>query len=117
VKTTIGERCTEHAKGSKKGSSKFYLSYPDKDVEHKASQRRGHFQDLQIFCSLCFSRAKDDSYKMLHKTSSDGGIFLWDRDVLGPLEKLNFDDCLEEKQLHMVGYIFELKKCIGKSSL
>jgi hypothetical protein len=87
VKTTIGERCKEHAKASKKGSSKFYLSYPDKDVEHKSSQRRVHFQDLQLFCGLCVSRTKETAYKMLYKTSGDGGIFVWDRDILGPLEK------------------------------
>jgi hypothetical protein len=45
---------------------------------------------------------------MLYKTSGDGGIFLWDRDVLGPLEKSHFNDCLKEKQLHMVGYLCEL---------
>jgi hypothetical protein len=108
VKTTIGERCQVHAKASKKGSSKFYLSFPDKDVEHKASQRRGHFQDLQVFCGLCFSRTKDDSYKMLYKTSGDGGIFLWDMEVLDPLEKSKFNTCIKEKQLHMVGYLCEL---------
>jgi hypothetical protein len=42
------------------------------------------------------------------QTSGDGGIFLWDRDVLGPLEKSNFIDCLKEKQLHMVCYLCEL---------
>jgi hypothetical protein len=46
---------------------------------------------------------------MLYKTSGDGGgIFLSDRDVLGPLEKSNFNVCLNEKQLHMAGYLCEL---------
>jgi hypothetical protein len=75
---------------------------------------------MQIFCGICFSRTKDDSYQMLHKTSGDGGIFLWDRDVLGPLEKSNFIDCLKEKQLHMVCYLCELflglALCPGKKS-
>jgi hypothetical protein len=38
----------------------------------------------------------------------NGGIFLWDRNVLGRLEKSSFTDNLKEKQLNMVGYLCEI---------
>ena len=106
----LKNRDDEHEANARKGlGSKFHRTYPDRNAVNKSPQRRGHFQDLELFCGLLFSRTKNDNhYKMLLKSAGDGGIFLWNRECLGQLEKMNFEKSLEEKQLHMVGYLCEL---------
>jgi hypothetical protein len=63
AKTTIGERCKEHAKGSKKGSSKFYLSYPRMPAK---------FPQKVLACIIGMSREASTSLSIVILPTSHG---------------------------------------------
>jgi hypothetical protein len=70
-------------------------------------QKRGHFEDLQQYCGLGFSRS--ENIEALHQTDGSG-IFVWSKEMIeriGAVKFANAND-LKAKQFHMVGYLREL---------
>ena len=91
-------------------TNKFALCYPTRSNPiNLPSTRRGYFDDLELYVGLGFNR--DSETAGLTSTDADGGnIFFWSKEVLELLDKSKEGSCttLKEKQLVMVGYLFEL---------
>jgi len=112
---TFDIRHAEHAKGAtlpdrKSLKSNFYSSYPSREAMLDTSEMRlGYFDNLLLRCAIGYSRSKQGTIVEL-TSSADGSLFHWDGPVLEKVEKLNFKGSknLEERQLHMVGYLLEL---------
>jgi hypothetical protein len=115
--SNFGVRHEAHIKGSKSvgtststSSSEFYTSYPDRScviVDRVPGVRRGYFEDLAICVGIGFNHDDREAINLICRTD---GIFLWPSDVLDNISKGSFNNSgsIEEKQLHMVGYLLEL---------
>ena len=56
-----------------------------------------------------FDRNDQDVIKLLLKDIKNGGLFYYSSSIIASIQKLKMGDIsLEEKQLHMVGFLFEL---------
>jgi len=109
---SFGERNKEHAKMAREQSmealkSKFYRTYPSKSATSRGCVRDGYFEDLKLYVGLGFSRRKPDHAKLVAK---EDGLLSWEGAILSKLEKASLSKCnaLKDKQLHAVGYLFEL---------
>jgi hypothetical protein len=131
--SNFGVRHEAHVKGSKSAttspssaSSEFYTSYPDRSCMMDTSVsgvRRGFFDDLAICVGIGFDHSNTEAVGLLCHTTD--GIFLWPPDVIDSIGRGSFNNSssLEEKQLHMVGYLLELaldlmispKNCVSQS--
>jgi hypothetical protein len=90
-------------------SSRFYNSYPASSSEaYSPVLRKGWFSDLSQFVGLGFSRANHAAVTAL--CAPVDGVLCWSKDAMNKTAKAKFAGCktLQEKQLHMVGYLFEL---------
>jgi hypothetical protein len=96
--------------------SNFYKSYPTKGSVHgSALPRLGYFDDLRHYCGLGFNRSTA-GYRALFAKEADTAILPWDDLTLRRLKnaKLGGDnDLTQKKQLHIVGYLFELCYDLG----
>jgi hypothetical protein len=109
------KRNAEHATSSlmqQEGSygSKFYRSYASKNATDVPRDiRRGCFEQLECLVAFGFSRTAVKA-RLLVATEGVNNIFSWDSACINGLQKLNFREGtpLEDKQLHMVGYLAEL---------
>jgi hypothetical protein len=89
--------------------SNFYTRYPNKDSENICEiRRKGFFNNLRIYCGICFSGDREGLDLLLSRPENDGLLF-WNHEVTdkvngsglpGPSPRM--------KQQHMVGYLFEL---------
>ena len=81
-----------------------------------SSLQVGSFEDLQQYCALGFNRS-NDSHKKLCSVGEDA-LCHWAEDVLEKVEKTNFRGAtsLQDKQLHVVGYLIELVYDLAISS-
>jgi len=79
--------------------------------------RLGCFEDLVQYCALGFCRNERHHHK-LYSTEVEG-LFSWTNDVVCRIIHINFPGAitLEDKQLHMLGYLFEIFYDIALSSL
>ncbi len=94
-------------------SSKLYTVYPSKAADparYSEISRRGFFEDICVFVGLGFNRKDVAAMKVLCSTTPSSGIFSWSKEMLEHVSKVKFAGCstLAEKQLHMIGYMFEL---------
>jgi hypothetical protein len=107
-------RHSKHCKGAKltttqSQSSRFYSRYPSTDavLATKVCQK-GRFENLQQFvaCGFACDSMTDEVKKIL---TTDGGIFHWEL-FIEKIQGVNFRGVttLEAKQMHMIGYLFEL---------
>mmetsp|Transcript_43463 Transcript_43463/g.73934 ORF Transcript_43463/g.73934 Transcript_43463/m.73934 type:complete len:596 (-) Transcript_43463:239-2026(-) len=90
--------------------SRFYTSYPAKSTEVKTgAARRGFFGNLGQYVGLGFTRSNTEAVEALC-TSDENGLLSWSASALTRVAAVNFPGSLtlKEKQLHMVGYLFEL---------
>ena len=112
----IGMRHKEHQASSnlttqKDMESLFYMSYPSKTASRTSDiLRRGVFENLRLFVALGFLRTKTAAVDVLVATSAEEGILCWPASTVTQTSNTNFRGAadLKEKQLHMVGYLFEL---------
>ena len=91
-------------------SSRSYNAYPDPNSPNITEDARiGVFSDLVLCVGLAFQRMDKNAVKALCSTGS-GRVLLWPPSVLEKVNKVKFAGCssIEDKQLHMVGYLFEL---------
>ena len=98
--------------------SKFYNSYPSKAVSlPDQSSKKGVFESLQMFVGMGY-------YKLVKGKVTDdfarGGIFHFDSETNTKIADVNFHGStrLQTKQLHMLGYLWELAYdlCIAPNS-
>ena len=114
--TSFGQRHKEHVKGAKLDAEKskestLYCSYPHSDIEVQgalATLQRGKWSDLQMVTGVRW--AKEDKQSVVD-------LFVWDRNVLGGLNRNKMKASLLDKQEKMVAYLFEtvLGLCIAGS--
>ena len=112
----IGIRHKEHQASSKLKDHKdmeslFYIRYPSKTTARASDiLRRGSFENLRLFIALGFLRTKAAAVDVLVATSPEEGILCWPESAITQISNTNFRGVanLQEKQLHMVGYLFEL---------
>ena len=57
---------------------------------------------------FCFDKNNNDAIAPLLADIKDGGIMRWSRDGIALASKFPLGDTLQEKQLHIVSYIFEI---------
>ena len=113
---TFAKRHDEHkkesetTKGGKYSKSNFYSCYPSNTLAGNSNdcRRRGYFENLVQYCGVGFDR--DGCTTAVVTISEDDGIFAWSNDVLQKVAKLHLSTCteLKDKQLVMVGFLFEL---------
>ena len=92
-------------------SSLFYSSYPAKSTEVvMGAARRGYFGALEQYVALGFLRTNTEAAGELRVADPAKGLLLWPVGALERVAAINFPGSLTlaEKQLHMVGYLFEL---------
>jgi hypothetical protein len=67
----------------------------------------GYFEDLKLYVGLGFLQKQPEHNKLVMK---EGGLLSWEGAILSKLEKASLSKCnaLKDKQLHAVGYLFEL---------
>ena len=90
-------------------ASRFYNAYPASSSEaYSTILRKGWFSDLSQFVGLGFSRTDHTAVAAL--CAPAGGVLCWSNGAMDRTNKAKFAGCkaLQEKQLHMVGYLFEL---------
>jgi hypothetical protein len=91
-------------------SSKFYHSYPSHCATYSNSTRRGFFDQLDLYYGLAFTR--NGNISDLSTSKSPYSLLNWPSDCIKKLKKWNLrgvgSDDIQEKQLHMASYLFEL---------
>jgi hypothetical protein len=114
VDRNYGARNKEHAPASllltaADRASLFYTSYPPASTEVEIA-RRGYFGSLGLFVGLGFTRINLSAVEALCFSTSPEGVLKWSDGALDRIGSVAFAGCssLEEKQLHMAGYLFEL---------
>lgn len=116
---SIGKRHLEHAKKASEQSmealkSLFYRSYPSMSLLSREGVQNGFFEDLQLYVGLGFSRQQPEHEKLV---AVEGGMLRWDGCILERLDRANLGcNTLKDKQLHAVGYLFELCYDLSLSS-
>ena len=105
-----GKRIDAHAAGSKKGGSRFYRMYPDRATHNPTggAKVRGFHEELQPFLGCAFDKSDPVAVKLLTTDISEGGILRWSKEGLDLARKCPHGDTLQEKQLHIVSYMFEV---------
>ena len=104
------ERLTEHEKGAKlldetSLQSKFYRSYPSKDVQIDVSKcRLGDFEDLVAYCGIGFDGSNSESVEKLLDLFDWGDARM--QQHLSRLKWRNFPET--KKKMCMLAYLFEL---------
>jgi hypothetical protein len=80
--------------------------------------RKGKFENLQMFVGIGYKKLL--KFKLTHDFETQGGIFFFDATINKKIEAVKFSgsDRLGQKQLHMLGYLWELSYdlCIAPSS-
>jgi len=112
----FGVRNKEHAHASLLHTaadlaSFFYQSYPSASSEvQTGAARRGFFGNLELCVGLGFTRTSRAAVKFLCSSDPAVGMLTWSTSVLDRVGSIGFKGCstLEEKQLQMVGYLFEI---------
>jgi hypothetical protein len=113
---SFATRHSEHCIGAKltttqSQSSRFYSRYPSTEaVLATEACRKGRFENLQQFVACGFDcDMSDDVKKILTTDVASGGILHWDVHT-NKIGCVNFRGAtsLAAKQMHMVGYLFEL---------
>ena len=112
----FGIRNAEHARASqlltaKDKASLFYVSYPSESSEVTTGMaRRGYFGHLGLFVGIGFLRSDFEAVKVICSDDPTVGLLNWPKGALERIGAVKFAGCstLEEKQLHMAGYLFEL---------
>ena len=112
----FGLRNKEHARASQlltaaDLASFFYQSYPSESSEvQTGAARRGFFGDLELCVGLGFTRTNRAAVKFLCSSDPAAGMLIWSKSDLERVGKVKFAGCMapEDKQLQMVGYLFEL---------
>jgi hypothetical protein len=108
------QRNKEHGRSSQlltteSKSSEFYNSYPAMLSEsYSTARRKGWFVDLSLYVGIGFSRADTAAVSALCVPTD--GVLCWTTKALHKTSTTKFAGCKTnpEKQLHMVGYLFEL---------
>lgn len=113
---SFAKRHSEHCKGAKltttdSQSSRFYSRYPSNEAELTTEgSRKGRFENLQQLVACGFDcELTDDIKKLLTTDVSSGGIFHW-KDFIDNIDGVKFQGkpSLVDKQISMIGYMFEL---------
>ena len=89
----------------------FDLPCPSKQSKAPSDElQRGYYSDLRFSVGLSFDRSDADAIRALCASAGAGEVFLWPSSTLAKLGKLKLAGCstIENKQLHMLGYLFEL---------
>jgi hypothetical protein len=90
--------------------SDFYNFYPDPTSTHISADvhRRGYSTNLRQLVAIGLDRSDAAAVRAL--CIQKDGILLWSKEVMKYVSKLNFAgaETTLQKQLHMVGYLFEL---------
>ncbi len=111
---TVLKRCKEHAAKAADRQldsldSAFYYHYPSKDANlNGRNDVLADFEDLTAYYAIAFDREKLKDAVYSH--GMEGSLFHWGDEVMGRLGGVQFPGNLDvrQKQLHMVGYLFEL---------
>ena len=114
VGQNFGTRHTQHEKASKlttsdSQKSRFYNSYPSKTVKlADNSSRKGEFENLQMLVGMGFDKLLKG--KLMNDFTSERGIFHFDSETKKNIDRVNFRGNLrlQQKQLQMLGYLWEL---------
>ena len=98
---------SENAKNP--GANLFYLRNPDEDCDvsrHRPGLVKCHFQDLKQYVGLGFDRSDAAAVEAI----CGSAIFDWTAEMLQAINYRSFNNSpsLKDKQLHMVGYLFEI---------
>jgi len=116
INRSFAIRHLEHSKGAKlttadSQSSRFYSRYPSIDAALTTEAcRKGRFENLQQYVACGIDcEMSEDVKKILTTDASRGGIFHWDAHI-SKIGGVNFRGVtlLAAKQMHMIGYLFEL---------
>ena len=113
---SFGVRNAEHARcsqllTSQDLASRFYCSYPAQSSEvQTGAARRGYFGSLEQYVGLGFMRTNQEAVNALCSSTSEDRLLSWSASHLERTAAVNFpgSPSMVEKQLHMVGYLFEL---------
>ena len=92
-------------------ASRFYCSYPAQSSEvQTGAARRGYFGSLEQYVGLGFMRTNEEAVNALCSSTSEDRLLSWSASHLELIAAVNFPGTpsVVEKQLHMVGYLFEL---------
>lgn len=90
-------------------NSRFYRSYPSKrSTNHPDFARHGYWEYLLQYAGLGFKRTDPDTSALLGRTKA--GLFEFSEAEVAHISAVNFPGqlTLEQKILHVLGYMFEL---------
>ena len=123
ISSNFGGRHDEHKKEARlktasSEKSKFYNSYPSQEAPiHDSRAQRSSFENLQQFVAIGYDKL---FIRKLLLDVYEGGIFHLDRETNNKNNNINFkgNKRLQEKQLNMLGYLWELTYdlCIAPAS-
>jgi len=92
--------------------SSFYLAYPQRTSTNVVAEAQiGWWDDLELCAGLLFDRADTAAVRALCDTNASRGLLSWRPIHMNRIRAVKFrgggvND--QDKQLHMVGYLFEL---------
>jgi hypothetical protein len=90
--------------------SRFYGSYPSMGAASPPATKLGWFEDLEMFIVMGYDQNDPVAVSVLCSSDAATGILQWPTWALNDIDKssINGAATLELKQLHAVGYLFEL---------
>ena len=114
VGSNFGRRHSQHQASSMLNSSdsrksKFYNSYPSRAVVlHDSGSKKGDFENLQMMVGISYNKLLKG--KLTHDFETQKGIFHFSTEDNKKIAAINFagNPRLQTKQLHMLGYLWEL---------
>ena len=109
----------KHLENAKDGTSKYYLSYPERPPAASAATsssshviRVGYSDMLTQYMALGYDPEDREAVKTITSTDKKKGIFSWPTDLLNRIQGVGFRGLqaadLKLKQLRMVNYAIEL---------
>lgn len=110
---TFKARHDEHAKAADlqtddNWKSSFYRTFPNTGADLGGQEAKGSWGMLEQFVGLGFMNGDRETVSVLTSRETAKGLFVWSDSAMSHLEKLWDGQTVECKQLHMVGYLFEL---------
>ena len=92
-------RYVEHKAASETDATLFYASYPGRKAPRSALAK-GYFEHLSLHAGLVFKIGDEEAKTALCSADDKKGLLYWSPTVMSKVTK--------DKQLHMVGYLFEM---------
>lgn len=92
--------------------SDFYPAFPTLPCKRSGLEEAqlGNWHELELVILLGFDVSDDKAVSMLCETGTSKRLLFWSEGHIEKIRNVGFRGCdeLHEKQLHMVGYLFEL---------